>query len=101
MAGAVARIYLFPRIIIVSDLTRNEPDSSKTNFRDWKELFHVALVELDETKLPERIATARNAIVQRTEELSGQLDHRQEKTELCDALNSLRTLQTITRKHSQ
>jgi hypothetical protein len=85
----------------VSDLTKDEPDSSKTGFQDWKDLFHAALVELDETKLLSRIATARNAIAQRTEELSSQLDHRQEKTELTDALNSLRTLQTITRKRSQ
>ncbi len=35
---------------------------------DWKSLYEVALRETDRSKLPERIATARNAILNRIEQ---------------------------------
>ena len=35
---------------------------------DWKPLYEAALVETDLTKLPERITTARSAILDRIEE---------------------------------
>lgn len=35
---------------------------------DWKSLYEVALHETDRSKLPERIATARNAILNRIEQ---------------------------------
>jgi len=36
--------------------------------RDWKRLYEAALSETDLTKLPERITTARSAILDRIEE---------------------------------
>ena len=36
--------------------------------RDWKRLYEAALSETDLTKLPERIITARSAILDRIEE---------------------------------
>ena len=35
---------------------------------DWKSLYEAALLETDVTKLPERITTARSAILDRIEE---------------------------------
>ncbi len=35
---------------------------------DWKSLYEVALRETDRSKLPERITTARNAILNRIEQ---------------------------------
>jgi len=74
---------------------------SKSGIEGWKAQFRSALAESDETKLPELICKARNVIVQRTEELSGQEDHQPEKTELREALNSLQTLQSVMRNRSR
>jgi len=74
---------------------------SETAMASWKMHFQTALAERDETMLPELISNARRAIVQRTEELSGQQDFQQEKTELWEALNSLQTLQSLIRNRSR
>ena len=42
--------------------------SFQTGNCDWKPLYEAALVETDLTKLPERITTARSAILDRIEE---------------------------------
>ena len=42
--------------------------SFQTGNCDWKPLYEAALLETDLTKLPERIITARSAILDRIEE---------------------------------
>ena len=63
--------------------------------RDWKPLYEAALSETDLTKLPERIITARSAILDRIEEtfvhsLPG------EQRAMDEALRNLRTLAQLT-----
>lgn len=63
---------------------------------EWKHLLAEALLELDEAKLPVRIATARNAILQRLEEWQdGRRGDEMEKLALRDALNTLQVLQNV------
>jgi len=88
--------------MLIPDLTADEIGPiSKSGFDGWKTQFRTGLAEPDETKLPELISNARKAIVQRTEELSSQQDHQQEKTELWEALNSLQALQGVMRNRSR
>ena len=55
---------------------------------DWKELYQLAILELDPIKLPERIADARRAIIERLEVTPQAYEHQ----ELNDALNGLRVI---------
>ena len=58
---------------------------------DWKDLYQLAILEMDPAKLPQRIEDARNAVLDR---LEGSLSRRDydEHQELNDALNGLRVL---------
>jgi hypothetical protein len=88
--------------ILMSDLIEDGVGAdSKIGYPNWKTHFRATLAESDEARLPELISKARTAIVQRTQELSGEEGHDQEKRELWDALNSLQTLQSITRNRSR
>ncbi len=58
---------------------------------DWKDLYQLAVIELDPAKLTNRITDARNAILDRIQETIS-LAHYQERQELTDALNGLRVL---------
>lgn len=42
---------------------------SKTPDSKWRDFYRAAMLEPDSTKLPERIAEAENALVQRAREL--------------------------------
>src|SRR5258705_1493286 len=59
---------------------------------DWKDLYQLAVIELDPAKLSNRITDARNAILDRIQETIS-VAHYQERQELTDALNGLRVLQ--------
>jgi len=59
---------------------------------DWKELYQLAVIELDPAKLSHRISDARNAILDRIQETISVAAHYQERQELADALNGLRVL---------
>ena len=59
---------------------------------DWKELYQLAVIELDPAKLSNRITDARNAIFERIQETISVAAHYQERQELTDALNGLRVL---------
>jgi len=60
----------------------------------WKHLYECAMVELDKSKLCERIAAARRAIVDRAEEIvADQSDD--EHYDLNDALRALRLLEQV------
>jgi len=58
---------------------------------DWKELYQLAILELDPIKLPERIADARRAIAERLE-VTVAKPQAYEHQELNDALNGLRVI---------
>ena len=60
---------------------------------DWKELYQLAVIELDPAKLSHRISDARNAILDHVQETISVAAHYQERQELTDALNGLRVVQ--------
>jgi hypothetical protein len=77
----------------------DEWSSAEQSSETWKELFAAALLEFDNSKLPERISVARAAIVQRMEEWqSGKGGDYLEAAALQDALQSLRSLENVLRK---
>jgi len=71
----------------------NAGSSSSDN---WKRLFQAAMLELDKTKLPERIRDAQQAIVKHMEEFfKKETTTPDEHQKLYDALTSLRDLQRL------
>ena len=60
---------------------------------DWKELYQLAVIELDPAKLRQRVADARNAILDRVEETHTKPFPYDERRQLNDALNGLRVIQ--------
>jgi hypothetical protein len=63
--------------------------------RNWKELYTAALFENDNGRVPERIAEAERAIIDRARELfSAGCDTIEEDQALEDALYALRALQS-------
>lgn len=64
--------------------------------RAWMEFYRAALLEVDVTLLPKRIAEAKSAMHQRLEELTpvaGQ-EAAEERQALLDALRNLRVIQS-------
>jgi hypothetical protein len=59
---------------------------------DWKDLYQLAVIELDPAKLSNRITDASNAILDRIQETISVAAHYQERQELTDALKGLRVL---------
>ena len=59
--------------------------------QNWKELYQLALVELDPTKLPQRVADARVAVLNRIEDTLKNPGIGEQQM-LNDALNGLRVL---------
>jgi len=57
----------------------------------WRELYQLAMVELDDAKLPQRITVAHEAILDRIEQTLAK-PSAGEHQELSDALHGLRTL---------
>ena len=60
----------------------------------WRVLYEAAVLEIDVKKLPHRIAEARNAIMDRVEDLNHSCDS-SESEALIDALNVLRDLRRM------
>ena len=60
---------------------------------DWKNLYQLAIVEADPSKLPQRITDARKAILDKVSETVANRYDYQESQELTDALFGLRVLQ--------
>ena len=56
---------------------------------NWTEAHHLAVLEGDGWKMPERIVAARQAINDRLQELSGDPDHHAEKQQIEDARRAL------------
>ena len=66
---------------------------------NWKGLFQTAMLELDKTKLPERIRDAQQAIMNHMEEFfKKETTTPDEHQRLYDALTSLRDLQRLCQK---
>jgi hypothetical protein len=61
----------------------------------WKQLYAAAVLELDDTKLPDRIARARAAVSDRADSLTGSDE---ECRTLDDGFHILRVLEEITTK---
>ncbi len=64
----------------------------------WKQLYAAAVLELDDTKLPDRIAKARAAMRDRADSLTSPSD--QEGRTLNDGFHILRVLEEITTKRN-
>jgi len=64
----------------------------KFQYPEWQADYQAALLELDPTKLPERIATAEGAIFQRLQSIAENANHCAERLAIQDALVSLRVL---------
>jgi 2-keto-3-deoxy-galactonokinase len=72
-------------------IDQNVSQSTVTN---WKDFYTAALFEVDETRIPARIAAAEKAIVARARELfAAGADTIEEDQALDDALYALRALQ--------
>ena len=62
---------------------------------NWRELYRSAILELDASKLPQRIAEAENALVGRAKELFQEGgDNGEETEELDDAMYALHALRS-------
>jgi len=66
---------------------------------EWQRLCQAALLELDPMKLPERIAAARDAILDRVEQGHTKSPNR-EQLALRDALATLDSLRRITERQN-
>jgi hypothetical protein len=64
---------------------------------DWRQLYQAALFETNPVKLLERIAHARNAVLDRIEDSHTKPLHGEER-DLRDALTSLDSLRRITER---
>jgi hypothetical protein len=67
------------------------------NVQSWRVLYRAALFETDRTKLPERIASAEQAIIARGRQLFGSCTDDSESQGLDDALYALRALKSCLR----
>lgn len=60
--------------------------------KDWNQLYQDALLEVDGSKLAERIDLASNAVQARLRELAGIPDDSRQRDILMDALRTLQAL---------
>jgi hypothetical protein len=63
----------------------------------WKDFFNAALMEFDPQKLPDRIQQARDAIMERVDQLLNDPERQPEHDEILHALNTLDELAAIGR----
>jgi hypothetical protein len=59
---------------------------------NWADLYRAGLLEIDRSKLPNRIAEAEKAIRERLWQLGSSEDRREERQALLDALRNLEVL---------
>ena len=68
---------------------------------NWRELYRAAILELDSSRLPERIVEAESVVIARARELFHQGGDNGEETEnLNDAMYALRAPRSTLRYHS-
>ena len=63
----------------------------------WQELYMQTILEVNATKMPERVAATRQAIAGRLRDLEHDSDHHTERRKMQDALNALSVFETETR----
>jgi hypothetical protein len=70
-------------------------NTTPTDSQSWRELYSAALFETDKSRIPDRIAHAEKAIVNRARELfAAGADTIEEDQALDDALYALKALQS-------
>jgi hypothetical protein len=81
----------------MSELAANQSRSGAT----WRELYQTAMLELDDSKMQQRIFVARHAILDRAEDLLT-ASPSDERGALHDALQALRILEkvAVTERHA-
>jgi hypothetical protein len=77
----------------VADSINSFPRSASIDTQ-WKQLYESAILELDSTKMPSRIAEARRAILDRAEETLT-YPSSDENRALNNALHALRLLEAV------
>jgi len=76
--------------------TKSSPPGAKSESTNWRELYRDAILELNPSKLPQHIAEAEKALVQRGRELVREAgDNSEEERALEDATYFLRALRRI------
>lgn len=77
----------------MSELAANQSCSAALG-ATWHELYQAAMLELDNSKMPQRIFVARHAILDRAEDLLT-ASASDERCALSDALQALRILEQV------
>lgn len=83
----------------MASITAAATDGGIFPARRWHELYHAAIIELDNAKLPGRIAEARLAILTRAKEILS--TSQDEHYFLNDALRSLLLLEAVAEREKQ
>ena len=79
----------------MSLLPLTPPQSSDSN-TNWRDLYRAALLELDPSKLAQRVAEAESAVTAKANELFRNGDGNSEESEdLSDALYALQALRSV------
>lgn len=63
--------------------------------KPWFDFYKAAILELDPERLPERIVAATKAVQSRLKDIHGDPDHHEERQQIEDALDLLRTLERL------
>ena len=77
------------------DFPESQPEAKDTEdlkYPQWQSVLAEALIEVDASRVKERIAVAETAIVNRLQTILQEPDNRAERLALADALSSLRIL---------
>ena len=61
-------------------------------YSEWQKPYQEALIEVDKTKLEQKIQIAEWQIFKRLQQLSNDSNHLEERHAIADALNALRSL---------
>jgi len=65
---------------------------SEIRYPEWQHEYRAALLEVDQIKLFERVATAETAIYKRLQQIVQSSDHQAERQAIEEALSALRVL---------
>jgi hypothetical protein len=77
---------------LTMQLSKETKTDEDIRYAEWREPYQQALLELDQTKLSERIAVAKTSISNRLRAIAGSSNHHAERQAIDDALSSLRVL---------
>ncbi len=74
---------------------KSSPPGAESESTHWRELYRDAILELNPSKLPQHIAEAERALIERGRELEEAGDNSEEERALEDATYFLRALRRI------